>query len=596
MKTQLVTLAHAAADQADAARKPIKIDPIRLAETRLLAQASAGGGKSYVIRKILELTHGYVQQLVIDPEGEFSSLRDKFDYVYIAKGEKTEPDPKTAEVLARSLLELEVSAIIDIYELHPRDRRKFVRHFIQSLVDAPKNLRHPTLVVLDEAHEYAPEQNESEALDAIVELASKGRKRKLACVLATQRPAKLNKDVAAECRNKLIGLANLDIDRKRGGDELGFRTKEQMLSLRNLDPGEFYVLGPAFQIGQDRVRDPVKVQVDDVVTPHGEKAERWRAPKTATSKQVKAALAALAKLPKQAEQELKDKEAALTRVRELEREIRELKKTKKEIPMQDLNAIAEKARRQAKAEAERELRAQLEALQRKLKGQLTSAERFALSVRRGVEQLARTVAEQFPDFKMPDLPKPKPISVEVRAPVFHPTEVSRAIRVAVKEATEGDKSFGLCARKMLNLLTMRGGEYVTKSQLAGWTHYRITSSTFRNGLAQLGGAGLIVRTGEKVALAPGREKEAIEILGSDYTPDADFSIDGWLEKLSKGPRTMLTYLRDNAGRVIPKEELAAAADYTVTSSTFRNAVAQLCSRKLALRTEGGLQINQEVLG
>ncbi|HET6372680.1 MAG TPA: hypothetical protein VFG76_05200, partial [Candidatus Polarisedimenticolia bacterium] len=44
-----------------------------------------GGGKSWCLRRILEQTHGAIQHLVIDPEGEFASLRERFDYVHAAK-------------------------------------------------------------------------------------------------------------------------------------------------------------------------------------------------------------------------------------------------------------------------------------------------------------------------------------------------------------------------------------------------------------------------------------------------------------------------------------------------------------------------------
>lgn len=56
----------------------------RLIGTRLLVQANSGAGKSWCLRRILEQTHGHVQHLVIDPEGEFPSLREKFDYVLAA--------------------------------------------------------------------------------------------------------------------------------------------------------------------------------------------------------------------------------------------------------------------------------------------------------------------------------------------------------------------------------------------------------------------------------------------------------------------------------------------------------------------------------
>src|SRR6266850_747296 len=82
-----------------------------LMESRLLIQASSGGGKSRTLRRILEQTHGKVQQIVIDPEGELVSLREKFDYVLAAReGGDTPADPRYAALLAERLLELGVSA------------------------------------------------------------------------------------------------------------------------------------------------------------------------------------------------------------------------------------------------------------------------------------------------------------------------------------------------------------------------------------------------------------------------------------------------------------------------------------------------------
>ena len=127
----------------------------RLVDTRLLVQANSGGGKSWCLRRILEQTHGKVQHLVIDPEGEFASLRERFDYVHAAKsGADTAADPRAAALLAERLLELKVSAVLDIYELKAHERVRFVRLFLEALINAPKTLWHPALVVVDEAHVY----------------------------------------------------------------------------------------------------------------------------------------------------------------------------------------------------------------------------------------------------------------------------------------------------------------------------------------------------------------------------------------------------------------------------------------------------------
>src|SRR5216683_2231730 len=212
----------------------VGIDLSTLIDTRLLVQANSGGGKSWLLRRILEQSHGKVQQIVIDLEGEFATLRERYDYVLAGKDGDTPADPRSAGLLAKKLLELNVSAIIDLYELHYQDRKHFVRIFLESMINAPKTLWHPCLVVIDEAHKFCPEKEASEASIAVIDLATLGRKRGFCAILATQRISKLNKDVAAECNNKLIGRTGLDIDRKRAGEELGFTTKEQVLSLRNL--------------------------------------------------------------------------------------------------------------------------------------------------------------------------------------------------------------------------------------------------------------------------------------------------------------------------------------------------------------------------
>ena len=155
----------------------VKLDLPRLLITRMLIQANSGGGKSWLLRKLFEATAGLVQQLIVDPEGEFASLREKHDLVIIAAaGGDAAAHPRTAALLAHRLLETEASAVLDISELKAHDRHAFVRIFFESLIDAPKALRHPVLVALDEAQLFAPEkgQGESEATEAVIDIATRG--------------------------------------------------------------------------------------------------------------------------------------------------------------------------------------------------------------------------------------------------------------------------------------------------------------------------------------------------------------------------------------------------------------------------------------
>jgi DNA helicase HerA-like ATPase len=94
----------------------IPIDLQKLLDTRMLVQAGSGGGKSYGLRKIIESIGNQVQQIVIDPEGEFVTLREKFDFALVSKGGDIPLNVKYAETLAHKILETGISVIIDLYE------------------------------------------------------------------------------------------------------------------------------------------------------------------------------------------------------------------------------------------------------------------------------------------------------------------------------------------------------------------------------------------------------------------------------------------------------------------------------------------------
>jgi hypothetical protein len=315
--------------------RDVNMDVKRLVTTRLLVQANSGAGKSYTLRRILEQTYGHVQQIVIDPEDEFYTLREKFDYVLAGRqGGDCPADVRSSELLARRILELGTSAIVGIYELKAHDRIRFVKLFLESMMSAPRSLWHPVLVVIDEAAMFAPEKGygEAESLSAVVDIMTRGRKRGFCGVLAAQRISHLHKS-ACDCNNKLIGRTALDIDNARACRELGFRSREREFELRTLKDGQFFAFGPAIS---DAV---IKIKVGEVQTTHPKSGER-SAPPTPPREKVKAILAKLADLPQEVEQKAQTEADLKKEVQRLEQELRQAHKAQ---PQSDPAAI-EKAR------------------------------------------------------------------------------------------------------------------------------------------------------------------------------------------------------------------------------------------------------------
>jgi len=293
--------------------------------SNVLLTANSGGGKSWALRRMIEQSFGRVPQIVIDPEGEFSTLRQKFDLVLVGKGGDTPADLRSAQLLAHRLLELGTSAVVDLFEMSKAQRPLWVSTFVQALVDAPKKLWRDLLLYVDEAHELAPEAGhgahessaEKACRHALIDFAAKGRKRGYGVIAATQRLGKLSKDFAAELKNVLIGQTFIDIDRERAAGSLGITKTDKPEFFRNvktLHPGSFFALGRAFTL------EPMLVTIGDVETEHPEAGRRQSAPPPPTEK-IRHLLPQLADLPKEAETKAQTEKELKARVAELEREI-----------------------------------------------------------------------------------------------------------------------------------------------------------------------------------------------------------------------------------------------------------------------------------
>lgn len=297
--------------------KPFAIDLVLLLETRLLISANSGGGKSYTLRQLIEQIFGKVQIILVDREGEFKSLRDKFDFLLVGEGGDIPAHIGSARLLAEKLLESGVSAICDLYEAfrtRPIDRLAWVREFLMGLVDAPKNLWHDVVVIVDEAHIFCPEvapkgrdMKERDIIngckDAVVALATVGRKRGLAAVFATQRLAKLDKDASAELLNRMIGMTMEGQDVERAIDLMSIPREEKAFfkkSIRELEPGNLYAFGRAIS------KERILVKISPVETKHHDPRSRKHTDYSPpTPAKIRALLSKFEDLPKEIEAKAK---------------------------------------------------------------------------------------------------------------------------------------------------------------------------------------------------------------------------------------------------------------------------------------------------
>jgi len=545
----------------------VNIDLVRLISTRLLIQANSGGGKSWLIRRLLEQTYGKVQQIVIDLEGEFSTLREEYDYLLVGKDGEIPANIQTAELLARKLLKLNVSTIIDLSELQKHERILFVKRFLDSLVNAPRELWHTCLVIVDEAHQFCPEGTKSESASSVIDLQTRGRKRGFCGVLATQRIAKLHKDAAAECNNVLVGRTVIDIDRKRAANDLGFTTKEQELSLKKLDDGEFFGYGPALS-----KEDYVKVKIGDVKTTHPEPAKNILKA-SETPENIRKLLKDIIDLPKEVEAEIKTKKEFLNKINELKREVRTLK-TSQPKPIAD-ERVLERARQHGFKEAERDSIRQIYSLERNYK-----------QIEKKLIDIGKILGQKIPKFN--ELPKFSPKQIQFKPQIqFRPNTkiVSQGtITESHSIATDNeDRSLSPAYLRILKACASFYPNTITKAKISFLSHIAQKASTFRNGLSKLRVIGAIEDSGTQIICT----EIGLSITGpvEEVPSDPESLFRMWSQKLSPAYERIFKSVYDRYPNSISKEEISEETEVPIDASTFRNGLSKLRSLGL-IKNEG----------
>lgn len=566
----------------------------------MLLQAGSGGGKSWAIRRILEQSFTSIPHIILDTEGEFSSLREKYDYILIGKGLDITADPKTAAMLALRLWQERVSAIIDLYELSPWDRQAFVQHFVDAMVNAPKNIWKPVLLVIDEAHEYAPESDKSASGRALHLLASKGRKRQIGALFATQRISSLSKNIVASCKNKLIGYASETNDVKRAAFELGF-TPAEARGLRDLDPGEFYVFGPAL------TKEVTKIRIGPVQTSHEQSSGGGIGRVAPASAKVKKALAKLADLPQEAAEEARTTKELKEALVVSQRRIRELEKAPKTvtIPGPIMKGLTEK-------EVDARLRSALHKRdlewEKVVKGWVGYAQKvrgFLIDAYNKLTIDKLIEPPVLPPFTL------TPSNLEQATVILknqHPKKGERMNfqipngkterrleNAASTPYTDEAMKMGAGERQVLIAIAQHGDAGMTREHITVQTGYkRSTRDAYIQRLIQKG--HLSAYAGNKFIAS----ESALEALGDDYEPlPTGYALLNYhLQKLPQGEAKVLDYLVNFAngrsdGRAPTRDEIS---DFTGFKRSTRDAYIQrLATRQLVIVEGQTIRISEHLL-
>ena len=171
------------------------------------------------------------------------------------------PNPTSIE----GLIEKGKASIIDFKGVPPNIQGMLVSHLCTSLFEARKlNKIPPMMLVIEEAHNFAPERGFSKtpSSEILRTIASEGRKFGLGLMVISQRPARIDKNILSQCGTQIIMKVTNPNDLKSISKGLEGVTSYVEEELKRLPPGIAMLVS-------NEVERPILIDVRTRKTKHG---------------------------------------------------------------------------------------------------------------------------------------------------------------------------------------------------------------------------------------------------------------------------------------------------------------------------------------
>jgi energy-coupling factor transporter ATP-binding protein EcfA2 len=585
------------------AKVSIDLDVMRVSHA--LVQGASGAGKSYLLRVIAEQLPRHIQTVIIDPEGEYASLREKVPYILVGKDGDTPVRTDTAELLAERVLKLGASAICDLYSLEREEQQEWVRRFITRLMSLPRSLWHPMVVIIDEAHLFAPEKGEGHSVStrAVEDLCSRGRKHGIGIILATQRIAKLSNNAASEMQNNFVGRTFLQADREKAAKAMGVpkRVAEQEKfynDLKVLNPGDFWCLGVA--VSTERI----VFHVASATTTHPEPGSQGEQHRPAPPDEIRAVLAELGDLPQQAEDQENEVVALRDRLFDAESESRELSMRIQELEAQ----VQERDRPVVVLPNVNGIRKKLEAFDKANDfdarlDEVCAALRFHVTtLKQGIEtELTTLETDSIGGYQSTQTMCVPRETVGFREQIFDVDHTrTPEHRAAVQPLNNGtyvasDKKLRSGAERILMVLLQWYPKQLTRSKVAALVAMKKTGGTFGTYLSDLRTAGMIAVNGDLLSATDAARKQyAGQITRSPRTTREVVAL--WESKLRGGALRILQELINHRGHPVSRADLGKKVGMEPSGGTFGTYLSDLRTADLLVDAGNGtVAANKEAL-
>lgn len=541
--------------------------------------ARKGGGKTYLAQKLAEQMLGAGAQVIVcDPVGNWYGLRLKADGrtdsglpVYIFGGEYADI-PITVDSgreIARLLATKPISAVLDVSRFRKGERERFMTAFAEEFFHLKKTHRSPVHLFIEEAQVFVPQMTQgrgpetAKMLGAFEDIVRLGRNYGIGCTMISQRPQSVNKQVLSqtEC---LFALQITGPHERKAIDEWVTEhgvDRKLVGELPSLQQGEAFFWSPGWLRIFERIRIEPKTTYDASSTPEvGAKAAK---PVELSTKEIEQLGSEL----KQSVERAKSEDP-----RELKKQIVELRaelaKRAPAVPAPVVDkAATEKAVNAAIARTRRDIEKAYAPL---VKLVTTFVEKAAGAIPAAIE------------YEIDNIPAPGWMPIEDMVASKVQQEMARS-EVPLRRpdphanGSAGDSKLGRAERAILQAIAQRHPAPSTRGQISRLSGYSIKSSSFSNALSALRTANLIDGYSDEVRATDAGLKTAGPL---PPVPSGKALFTFWSQKLEKAERIMLDVIIRHGGKGVDRETLSAESGYSITSSSFSNALSALRTLEL----------------
>lgn len=568
--------------------------------------ARRGAGKTHTASVLVEeVVNAGHPAVIIDPLGVWWGLRSSASGksaglpVVIFGGDHADlPLAETqGRMIAEAIVEGRFPAIIDLSLLSKSAARRFNTDFLEALY---QRNRQPLLLVVDEADLLAPQRtmpDTARVLGAMEDVVRRGRARGLGCVLITQRPAVLNKDVLSQA-SVLVALrmsgthdvAAIDEWVRLHADETDAR--ELKKSLPSLPVGTAWIWSPGWLGVLVKVRIRRRETFDSSATP---KVGETRIVPTRLADIDLPALGA--KLDQAREEAEKNDPAALRRkLADATKQIAQLQARSHEPVIEQVEVRVEVP---ILTDDDRRL---LEAAD----SRLAETQTVVAQLR---DQFARLLTAP-PAISAPAAPAPARtpavgaghsrdrLADHARQTREAAAELAAAQKASRSSADTNDSDVQLKAgaRRIVETMARHYPQWLTKAQIGALTGFKITGGTFNTYWGAIRRANLVTdRNG-------GREFQStdkgLEFAGVDPgTPlTKEEVLDLWRGSLKLGARNMLDLIVEAWPGGLTRAELADHLGMAMSGGTFNTYLGTLIRNNLIVRSDGLYRATDVVCG